>query len=73
MPKVKEKFFKSNISVQGAGIGLAVAYEIIKLHGGELDIASILGTGTTVTITFPIENTELTPIVISDKRSTENE
>lgn len=73
LPKVKEKFFKSNISVQGAGIGLAVAYEIVKLHDGELDIASILGTGTTVTITFPIENTELTPIVISDRRSNENE
>ena len=52
---------------------MAVAYEIVKLHGGELDIASILGTGTTVTITFPIENTELTPIVISDKRSNGNE
>lgn len=73
LPKVKEKFFKSNVSVQGAGIGLAVASEIVKMHGGELEIASILGEGTTVTITFPIENTELTPIIISDKRSNENE
>lgn len=73
LPKVKEKFFKSNVSVQGAGIGLAVASEIVKMHGGELEIASILGEGTTVTITFPIENTELTPIIISDKRSKENE
>ncbi len=68
LPKVKEKFFKANVSVQGAGIGLAVASEIIKLHGGDLEIASILGEGTTVTITFPIENTELTPIVINDKK-----
>lgn len=73
LPKVKEKFFKSNVSVRGAGIGLAVASEIIKQHGGILEIASVEGEGTTVTISFPIENTELTPVVIDNKRSNEDE
>ena len=54
LPKVKEKFFKANQTVGGSGIGLAVADEIMNLHGGSLDIESGEGVGTTVTLTFPI-------------------
>ena len=52
--KVKEKFFKSNKTVRGSGIGLAVADEIIKQHQGLLFIESTEGVGTTVTIVLPI-------------------
>jgi signal transduction histidine kinase len=38
----------------GAGIGLASSYKFIKSWGGQLDIASQLNMGTTVTITIPI-------------------
>lgn len=55
LPRVKEKFFKTDNTVAGSGIGLAVADEIVKLHGGTLGIDSILNEGTTVTITLPIE------------------
>lgn len=58
LPHIKEKFFKANTTVRGSGIGLAVADEIIKLHNGELDIDSVLGEGTTVRITLPIERVE---------------
>ncbi len=51
---VKEKFFKSNKTVRGSGIGLAVADEIIKQHGGLLLIESTEGVGTTVTIVLPL-------------------
>ena len=54
LPKVKDKFFKANQTVGGSGIGLAVADEIMNLHGGSLDIESGEGVGTTVTLTFPI-------------------
>ncbi len=53
--KVKEKFFKADNAERGAGIGLAIADEIVKLHGGTLNIDSILGEGTTVTIELPVE------------------
>ena len=52
--RVKEKFFKSNKTVRGSGIGLAVADEIIKQHGGLLFIESTEGVGTTVTIVLPL-------------------
>ncbi|MCL1848067.1 MAG: HAMP domain-containing histidine kinase [Clostridiales bacterium] len=37
----------------GAGLGLAICHEIIKLHHGEMQFASQLGQGTTVTLTLP--------------------
>ncbi|MBQ8304015.1 MAG: HAMP domain-containing histidine kinase, partial [Clostridia bacterium] len=54
LDRVKEKFFKSNKTVRGSGIGLAVADEIVKQHQGLLFIESTEGIGTTVTVVFPL-------------------
>ena len=54
LPKIKNRFYKANNTVRGSGIGLAVADEIVKMHGGSLDISSELGKGTTVSITLPL-------------------
>ena len=54
LPKVKDKFYKANQKINGSGIGLAVADEIISLHKGSLDIESSVEVGTTVTISLPI-------------------
>lgn len=54
LPKIKNRFFKANNTVRGSGIGLAVADEIVKMHGGSLDISSELGKGTTVSIALPL-------------------
>lgn len=56
LPKVKEKFYKANQNVGGSGIGLAVADEIVQMHGGTLDIESGIGVGTTVKIQIPVYN-----------------
>lgn len=53
LPRIKTKFFKANHTRRGSGIGLAVADEIITMHGGSLTLDSQLGVGTTVMITLP--------------------
>ena len=40
-------------SQEGVGLGLAICDQLIKLHDGALDIKSVLGKGTTVTIDLP--------------------
>ena len=59
IPRVTAKFFRANMSVRGTGIGLAVADEIIKMHDGEMTINSVVGEGTTVTVTLPVELSEV--------------
>ena len=54
LPNVKSKFFKADKTRPGSGIGLALADEIIRRHGGWIDIDSELGVGTTVTVMLPI-------------------
>lgn len=58
LPKVKTKFYKGQSSRRGSGIGLAVADEIITMHGGALALASCVGEGTTVIITLPVYSKE---------------
>jgi signal transduction histidine kinase len=49
---VGERFWRADTSGQtpGTGLGLAIVKEILKLLGGELDIRSRFGAGTTVTL-----------------------
>lgn len=53
LPKIKNKFYKANLTRRGSGIGLAVADEIVTRHGGTLTLTSAINEGTTVTIRFP--------------------
>ena len=64
--RVKEKFFKSNKTVRGSGIGLAVADEILKQHKGLLFLESQENVGTTVTIVLPVapEEEEQPPVEV---------
>ncbi len=77
LPRIREKFYKSNISVRGSGIGLAVCDEIMKLHNGEIDIQSELGKGTLVTLSLPVEKVDLDedmPLkVLSEEGSAQDE
>jgi len=47
---------KNSEQVTGAGIGLALVKNLVKVHQGKIDITSQLGQGTQVTVTLPIIN-----------------
>ncbi len=58
LPNVKTKFFRADNVKPGSGIGLAMAEEIIRAHGGSLEIDSVKGSGTVVTVSVPLIKSE---------------
>ena len=48
-----EPFYTTKQGGQGTGLGLSMAYGVIKAHGGTLDITSQVGQGTTVKLQLP--------------------
>ncbi len=54
MSKIFDPFFTTKGETKGTGLGLAVSYGIIKKHGGDIEVASVVGQGTTFTVKVPI-------------------
>lgn len=56
--KIFDRYYKvSGIEKhQSTGLGLSIAQEIIKQHGGNISVSSILGEGTTFTVELPVIN-----------------
>ena len=50
-----EPFFSTK-GEQGNGLGLAMVYGMLKRHGGEIEIVSEPGRGTTMRLQFPIDS-----------------
>jgi len=55
LPKIFDPFFTSKEPGKGVGLGLSVGYNIIKAHGGAIEVQSEVGAGTTFRILLPIE------------------
>ncbi len=57
LPSLFERFHRIRRpgarTYEGTGIGLALVQELVRLHGGEIRVASTEGKGTTFTVTIP--------------------
>jgi signal transduction histidine kinase len=49
-----DHFFTTKEIGAGTGLGLSISYEIIKNHGGKIDVTSQPGMGTEFTIELPV-------------------
>ena len=52
--KVFDPFFTTKEMTKGTGLGLAVSYGIIKKHGGDIEVTSTVGKGTTFIVRLPV-------------------
>jgi signal transduction histidine kinase len=57
-PRIFEPFFTTKEVGQGIGLGLAISYGIVQQHGGEIDVQSVVGSGTTVRVLIPAAKEE---------------
>lgn len=58
LSRVFEPFFTTREVGKGAGLGLSIAYDIVKKHHGEITVQSEVNKGTTFTIVLPIMEEE---------------
>ena len=55
LAKIFDPFFTTKPEGKGVGLGLAVSYGIIQAHGGDIEVKSQRGEGTTFTVSLPLE------------------
>nr|MBN1229433.1 response regulator [Anaerolineae bacterium] len=57
-PRIFDKFYRAKgvaaKGYQGTGLGLSIVKTIVEEHGGRIWVESVLGSGTTFTIIFPV-------------------
>ncbi|MEO5582756.1 MAG: ATP-binding protein, partial [Saprospiraceae bacterium] len=56
LDKIFQPFFTTKPTGQGTGLGLSLSYDIIKAHGGEINVESKEGEGSEFIINLPNEN-----------------
>ncbi len=52
--RIFDPFFTTKPVGKGTGLGLSICYGIIKKIGGEIDVQSVVGVGTTFNIRIPV-------------------
>jgi signal transduction histidine kinase len=61
--RIWEPFFTTKPKGVGTGLGLAIVRRIVADHGGDIRLATAVGTGTAFTVELPPAAEELAPIV----------
>ena len=54
LPRIFEPFFTTKPESKGTGLGLSASQDIVKNHGGRIEVESESGRGSVFTVTLPI-------------------
>ena len=72
LPRMFERFYRiestKGRSYEGSGIGLSLVQELVKLHGGNVEVRSQQGKGTTFIVSIPMGYSHLPQQSVTRKR-----
>jgi two-component system, NtrC family, sensor kinase len=67
LSQVFEPFMTTKESGRGVGLGLAISRGIMERHHGLIEVESVLGRGTSFTVTLPTEATGASPLAVEEQ------
>jgi CheY-like chemotaxis protein len=67
LPRLFDPFFTTKPVGVGTGLGLAICRSIVRAHGGNISVESVLGEGSTFRVTLPAAEQKRRPSVRSER------
>ena len=69
IPRLTERFYRVDAgrsrATGGSGLGLAIVKHVLQRHGAELEVQSVLGSGSTFTCHFPLQRVQQTRAAVT--------
>jgi two-component system NtrC family sensor kinase len=69
LDKIFDPFFTTKEDGKGVGLGLAVVYGIIEAHGGDIEVSSRIGQGSSFRVTLPVNAAAPVASVLEEARA----
>ncbi len=54
LPHIFDSYFTTKAAGEGTGLGLAIALDIVRGHGGDIEVATKIGAGSSFTVWLPL-------------------